>query len=76
MATSSRGTALVPSFLAFAVVGLLEGHFGGLVISTSPRAMEKDLDEIAGGEAARALAAPVLLRRDAAKQTPLPVAAA
>jgi DNA topoisomerase-1 len=47
-----RGQALVPSFLAFAVVGLLEGHFPRLVDFDFTAAMEDELDEIAGGEAA------------------------
>jgi DNA topoisomerase-1 len=47
-----RGQALVPSFLAFAVVGLLEGHFPRLVDYDFTAAMENELDEIAGGEAA------------------------
>ncbi|HWC36121.1 MAG TPA: type I DNA topoisomerase [Mycobacteriales bacterium] len=46
-----RGTALVPSFTAFAVVGLLEQHFGRLVDYGFTAAMEDDLDEIASGEA-------------------------
>jgi DNA topoisomerase-1 len=45
-----RGTALVPSFTAFAVVGLLEQHFGRLVDYGFTAAMEDDLDEIASGE--------------------------
>jgi DNA topoisomerase-1 len=44
-----RGTALVPSFTAFAVVGLLEQHFGRLVDYGFTAAMEDDLDEIASG---------------------------
>src|SRR6184192_1666461 len=32
-----KGTALVPSFLAFAVVTLLERHFGPWSTTTSPR---------------------------------------
>jgi DNA topoisomerase-1 len=47
-----RGQALVPSFLAFAVVGLLEGHFPRLVDYDFTAAMEDELDEIAGGDAA------------------------
>ncbi len=47
-----RGQALVPSFLAFAVVGLLEGHFPRLVDFEFTAAMEDELDDIAGGEAA------------------------
>ncbi|MHB2022265.1 MAG: type I DNA topoisomerase [Mycobacteriales bacterium] len=44
-----RGQALVPSFTAFAVVGLLERHFGKLVDYNFTAAMEDDLDEIASG---------------------------
>ncbi|MDQ3146149.1 MAG: DNA topoisomerase, partial [Actinomycetota bacterium] len=45
-----RGTALVPSFTAFAVVGLLERHFAELVDYAFTARMEDDLDDIAGGE--------------------------
>jgi DNA topoisomerase-1 len=45
-----RGTALVPSFTAFAVVGLLEQHFARLVDYGFTASMEDDLDEIANGE--------------------------
>ena len=48
-----RGTALVPSFTAFAVVGLLEQHFGRLVDYGFTAGMEDDLDEIANGERER-----------------------
>jgi DNA topoisomerase-1 len=44
-----KGTALVPSFTAFAVVGLLERYFGDLVDYGFTAAMEDDLDEIASG---------------------------
>jgi DNA topoisomerase-1 len=44
-----KGSALVPSFVAFAVVGLLEQHFGRLVDYGFTASMEDDLDEIAGG---------------------------
>ncbi len=44
-----RGTALVPSFTAFAVVGLLEDHFANLVDYGFTASMEDDLDEIASG---------------------------
>jgi DNA topoisomerase I len=44
-----KGTALVPSFIAFAVVGLLERYFGNLVDYGFTAAMEDDLDEIAQG---------------------------
>jgi len=45
-----KGTALVPSFTAFAVVGLLERYFAELVDYGFTAAMEDDLDEIAQGE--------------------------
>ena len=48
-----KGTALVPSFLAFAVVNLLEQHFAHLVDYDFTARMEDALDEIARGEAAR-----------------------
>ena len=48
-----KGTALVPSFLAFAVVNLLVRHFGQLVDYAFTAQMEDALDEIARGEAER-----------------------
>jgi DNA topoisomerase-1 len=45
-----RGTALVPSFLAFSVVALLEQHFEKLVDYDFTARMEDDLDRIADGE--------------------------
>ncbi|NKZ02769.1 type I DNA topoisomerase [Actinomadura latina] len=48
-----KGTALVPSFLAFAVVNLLEQHFGNLVDYDFTAHMEDGLDEIARGDAER-----------------------
>jgi DNA topoisomerase I len=48
-----KGTALVPSFLAFAVVTLLERHFEQLVDYEFTARMEDALDEIARGEAER-----------------------
>jgi DNA topoisomerase-1 len=48
-----KGTALVPSFIAFAVVTLLERHFTHLVDYDFTARMEGALDEIARGEAAR-----------------------
>jgi len=48
-----KGTALVPSYLAFAVVTLLEKHFGELVDYAFTARMEGVLDDIAHGEAAR-----------------------
>ena len=44
-----KGSALVPSFTAFAVVGLLERYFGDLVDYGFTASMEDDLDEIASG---------------------------
>ena len=46
-----KGTALVPSFLSFAVVGLLEKHFERLVDYDFTAQMEEDLDRIARGDA-------------------------
>ncbi|MFJ8443326.1 type I DNA topoisomerase [Kitasatospora griseola] len=46
-----KGTALVPSFLSFAVVNLLEKHFGRLVDYDFTAKMEDDLDRIAAGQA-------------------------
>ncbi|MET9064254.1 type I DNA topoisomerase [Streptosporangium sandarakinum] len=48
-----KGTALVPSFLAFAVVNLLERHFGHLVDYDFTADMEKVLDDIANDRAER-----------------------
>ena len=48
-----KGTALVPSYLAFAVITLLEQHFGRLVDYEFTARMEDVLDEIARGEAER-----------------------
>jgi DNA topoisomerase-1 len=47
-----QGQALVPEFLAFAVVNLLERHFPRLVDYEFTARMEDDLDEIASGEEA------------------------
>lgn len=44
-----KGQALVPSWIAFAVVGLLEHHFGRLVDYDFTAAMEDELDAIANG---------------------------
>jgi DNA topoisomerase I len=48
-----KGMALVPSFVAFAVVNLLERHFSHLVDYEFTARMEEALDEIARGEAGR-----------------------
>jgi DNA topoisomerase-1 len=44
-----KGTALIPSFIAFAVIGLLERHFEKLVDYGFTASLEDDLDEIANG---------------------------
>ncbi|MCT2582507.1 type I DNA topoisomerase [Actinophytocola gossypii] len=48
-----KGSALVPSWVAFSVVGLLERHFGRLVDYDFTAAMEDELDRIAAGEQQR-----------------------
>ncbi len=48
-----RGSALVPSWVAFAVVGLLEQHFGRLVDYDFTAVMEDELDAIAAGSQRR-----------------------
>ncbi|MEO6700196.1 MAG: type I DNA topoisomerase [Jatrophihabitantaceae bacterium] len=48
-----KGAALVPSWVAFAVTGLLEGHFGRLVDYGFTASVENDLDSIAGGTTSR-----------------------
>lgn len=48
-----KGSALVPSWVAFAVIGLLEQHFGRLVDYDFTAAMEDELDEIASGHERR-----------------------
>lgn len=48
-----KGTALVPSFLAFAVINLLEKHFSHLVDYDFTARMEDSLDLIARGDAER-----------------------
>jgi len=48
-----KGTALVPTFKAFQVTRLLEGHFNHLVDYDFTARMEDDLDEIANGKEGR-----------------------
>jgi DNA topoisomerase-1 len=48
-----NGQGLVPSWSAFAVVNLLEGHFSAEVDYSFTARMENDLDEIATGQRAR-----------------------
>jgi DNA topoisomerase-1 len=46
-----KGSALVPSFTAFAVITLLEQHFPDLVDYAFTARMEEELDDIASGSA-------------------------
>lgn len=46
-----KGSALIPSFTAFAVVKLMEQHFEGLVDYAFTARLESELDEIASGQA-------------------------
>jgi DNA topoisomerase-1 len=48
-----KGTALVPTFLAFAVTQLLEEHYSRLVDYNFTARLEDDLDRIAAGEEER-----------------------
>ncbi|MEI7717772.1 MAG: type I DNA topoisomerase, partial [Mycobacterium sp.] len=48
-----KGSALVPAWVAFAVTGLLEQHFGRLVDYNFTAAMEDELDAIASGQERR-----------------------
>ena len=48
-----KGSALVPTWLAFAVTRLLEEHFPNLVDYAFTAEMEQTLDQIAGGNAQR-----------------------
>ncbi|GAA4882527.1 type I DNA topoisomerase [Pseudonocardia benzenivorans] len=48
-----KGSALVPSWVAFSVIGLLEHHFGRLVDYDFTAAMEDELDAIASGNYSR-----------------------
>jgi DNA topoisomerase-1 len=50
----TRGSALIPTWLAFAVTRLLEEHFAELVDYDFTASMEEDLDRIAGGDEQRA----------------------
>lgn len=47
---TARGQALIPSWIAFSVIRLLEEHFTDLVQYDFTAEMEEDLDRIAGGE--------------------------
>jgi DNA topoisomerase-1 len=48
-----KGNSLVPSFIAFAVVNLLEQHFAQLVDYDFTASLEEELDEIADGNLQR-----------------------
>jgi DNA topoisomerase-1 len=48
-----RGTSLVPNWIAFSVVRLLEQYFDDLIAYDFTAEMEADLDRIAGGQADR-----------------------
>jgi len=48
-----KGSALVPSWTAFAVTGLLESHFSSLVDYNFTASVETDLDSIADGDGSR-----------------------
>jgi DNA topoisomerase I len=50
---NSRGSALIPTWLAFAVTRLLEEYFGNLVDYDFTASMEEGLDRIANGEEQR-----------------------
>ncbi len=52
---STRGSALIPSWLAFAVTRLMEEHFSRLVDYDFTASMEEDLDAIARGDAQRSV---------------------
>lgn len=51
---NTRGSALIPTWLAFAVIRLLEEHFSSLVDYDFTASMEEDLDRIANGDEERA----------------------
>ena len=48
-----KGSALVPTWVAFSVTGLLEAYFGRLVDYGFTASVENDLDSIAAGDASR-----------------------
>jgi DNA topoisomerase-1 len=48
-----KGAALVPTWTAFAVIGLLESYFNRLVDYGFTASIENDLDDIANGERSR-----------------------
>ncbi|GAA3679188.1 type I DNA topoisomerase [Yimella lutea] len=50
---NKRGSALIPTWLAFAVTRLMEEHFPSLVDYDFTASMEEDLDQIASGDEQR-----------------------
>ncbi|MCW2829341.1 MAG: topA, partial [Aeromicrobium sp.] len=48
-----KGTALVPAWIAFSVIRLMEQHFGRLIEYTFTAQLEDVLDEVAGGREER-----------------------
>ena len=69
-----KGQALVPTWTAFAVVGLLEQHFDELVDYAFTAKVETDLDAIAAGEQKKDewLQRVLLRRRTRPATTPCP----
>jgi len=63
-----RGSALVPSFLAFAVTRLMEEHFGTLVDYDFTARLEEILDTVASGEVDRVGVLDRFYRGDAAAE--------
>jgi DNA topoisomerase I len=63
---TKRGSALVPSFLAFSVVRLLEEHFTSLVDYDFTARLEEILDAVAGGQRGRVDVLDDFYRGDAA----------
>ena len=65
----TKGSALIPTWLAFAVTQLLEQHFPRLVDYDFTASMEQDLDRIAGGNEQRVAWLQRFYFGDEAKQT-------
>ncbi|MFN8156916.1 MAG: type I DNA topoisomerase [Candidatus Nanopelagicales bacterium] len=63
-----RGSALVPTFLAFAVVRLMEEHFTRLVDYDFTAQLEEVLDSVASGDLDRVAALDRFYRGDASEQ--------
>jgi DNA topoisomerase-1 len=67
-----KGQALVPTWTAFAVVGLMEKHFDDFVDYAFTARIDEDLDAIARNELKKGLAAALLLRSDEGAAEPMP----